>query len=108
MLRSGVPPHIGQSPLPGSDAESDAAPIARRATTSMRNRMVISMCLIGGSTGPALLACGRRLVRRHLEIIQVRAELRVDEQARCALTVADRVHLLDRPRRGLRLADRPR
>ena len=34
MLRSGVPPHIGQSPLPGSDADTrSGAPASETSAT---------------------------------------------------------------------------
>jgi hypothetical protein len=34
MFRSGVPPHMGQSPLPGSDADTRQPAITGMATTN--------------------------------------------------------------------------
>src|SRR5262249_46708412 len=43
MLRSGVPPHIGQSPEPGSDVANVNEPAVRRPTTTgMYIFMVVS------------------------------------------------------------------
>src|SRR6185436_11445931 len=50
----------------------------------------------------------RLLIRREGEVIEIRAELRVEEQAGRALAVANRIRLVDQPGGGLGLADRPR
>src|SRR5881628_3219879 len=87
MLRSGVPPHIGQSPVSGSDVDS-------AASVSERTNRINFMGLLG--------------VCRQFQIIQIRTELRVDEKSRRALPIADRIDLLDRPRGRFSLSHRPR
>src|SRR3954471_2423389 len=47
------------------------------------------------------------LVCRQLQVVEIRPELRVDEESGRSLVIAHRVDLLDRPGRRLRLADRP-
>src|SRR5258706_14222737 len=108
MFRSGVPPHIGQSPMPGSDA-------CTKHTTDAATKkvMITTFILAPGSwrffTGPWPLTPGPfLLVRFHLQIIQVHPELRVNKQSRRALVIPDRIDLLDRPRRRLRFSGRPR
>src|SRR5688500_6626478 len=48
------------------------------------------------------------LILRDYQVVEIRAELRVDEEARRPLTVADRVGHVDHPLGRLRRADRPR
>src|SRR5262245_8976677 len=114
MLRSGVPPHIGQSPLPGSDADiltpcvalatTIALAIARHFTVSLviiffslaaglHPRRVLTLMPRSGCTG-LRSAWPRALICHELQVVDVRAELRVDEQARRALLVADRISLV--------------
>jgi hypothetical protein len=38
MLRSGVPPHIGQSPVPGSDAATRVGRVAASASSTSARR----------------------------------------------------------------------
>src|SRR6266705_5163684 len=38
MFRSGVPPHIGQSPLPGSEAEASRVTIVSESTHAPANK----------------------------------------------------------------------
>src|SRR5262245_59275201 len=106
MLRSGVPPHIGQSPLPGSDAERRAAPTAETASTASQSPAFLyelMMCV-----DPFRVVFSWLLVRRYFQIVQLRPELHIHEYARISLPVADRIALLDGPGGWLRFAGRPR
>src|SRR5262249_34339036 len=113
MLRSGVPPHIGQSPPPpGSDAASrasrppdvdrmSAAPIAARARTERRREESIVITFLGTTQ---ILPPS---VRADLQVIPVRAELGVSNKPRRAVAVSDGIQLIDHPRGWLGLSRRP-
>src|SRR5688572_3547220 len=98
IFRSGAPPHIGQSPVPGSDAERRAvAPAATKTkpTTTQRRKGAkkpFFMLFIGGQ----------------FQVVDVSAELSIYKEPRRTFAVADRIRLVDLPRRGFRLACRPR
>src|SRR6187397_250508 len=93
MLRSGVPPHIGQSPVPGSEATRRVAAAAaiRHTAATLRTRAFL-MLFIG----------------RKFQIVDVSAELSIYEEPWRSVAIADRIRLVDLPRRRLRLARRPR
>src|SRR5262245_63938878 len=93
MFRSGVPPHIGQSPVPGSDASTNTGAVAARATAARKHNTRFMITSFIGSK---------------FQIVDIGAELRVDEEARGALSVADGIGLVDLPGRGLCVAGRPR
>src|SRR5688572_7354160 len=102
MLRSAVPPHIGQSPVPGSDATRRtvaAATTKARTTTTQRRKDAKK----GGISAFVMLFIGGQF-----QIVDIRAELGVDEKSRRALSIADRIGLVDLPRRRFGLAGRPR
>src|SRR5437016_4533169 len=99
MLRSGVPPHMGQSPLPGSEAArcagrvpATAARISASSNSARRDRrdgdvvFLVRFVLMGVRLASILplLVCG------DLEIVQVSAELSVHKQPRRPLAVPDR------------------
>lgn len=70
MFRSGVPPHIGQSPLPGSDAETRDADTATKARRVRRRRYEVM--IIGYLLGV------------EIQVVEIGAELRIDKESRRA------------------------
>src|SRR5690349_10774846 len=85
MFRSIAPPHIGQSPLPGSEAVTEriwgpsqrAAPMERTAAEStfifvIRNAsLILLLCRSSLGCGRRFGWCCRRAQRRHFEVVEV-------------------------------------
>src|SRR5688572_11961757 len=88
MLRSPLPPHIGQSPVPGSEAERrTAAPVAieAKATLTQRRKAAEQAALRRRVNVLVMLVIGRKF-----HVVDIRAKLGIDEEPGRALTVADR------------------
>src|SRR4029450_11392672 len=86
----------------------DALPISWDVHGSSQRRSVLSVC-VRDLRGSALML--RRgclsLVCHDLQVVDIGAELRVDEESRRALSIADWIRLVDHPRRRLDFARRP-
>src|SRR5688572_20842610 len=99
MLRSGDPPHIGQSPVPGSEAERRAvAPAATKPkpkTTQRRKRMLCDSAALRRRVSAFVML----FIGSQFQIVDICAELSIDEKPGCTLAIADRIRLVDLPRR---------
>src|SRR5688572_167914 len=98
ILRSGVPPHMGQFPVPGSPARMEGEVATARTSRMPPIRKRLLMIDIPFRTS----------VRRQGEIIQIRAELGIEEESWCTLTIADRINSFKRPGRRFGFPNRPR
>src|SRR5262249_28589210 len=106
MLRSGVPPHIGQSPPPGSEAETGTGLTQNSAQrtnassmTTPVSRSILDLCnfIKIPRSGGRLERPPRLLVGRHLDIIKENfAARRVGENAGAAAPMGDRVNVFER------------
>src|ERR1700687_4613960 len=106
MLRSGVPPHIGQSPPPpGSEATMRAGRAPRASINSStvrslkrsdrnRRRGFVFIC-------QNLLSATCALICHELEVVEICTELCIHEESRRALSIPDRIHFIDQPLGGL-------
>src|SRR5262245_27956428 len=105
MLRSAVPPHMGQSPLPGSEP-SMRTPLVAAASTAMK-RTASLLCELMFRFEKCWATKARSgngvglLVRCNFQIVEIRAELHIHEYAWIPLPVADRIVLLNGPGRRL-------
>src|SRR5688500_18809844 len=118
MLRSAVPPHIGQSPVPGSEAETrTAAPAAIKAKATLTQRrkaaehaFVSTKELLCDSAAPRrrVSVLVMLFILRQFQIIDVRPEFSVDEEPRRPLQITDRIRLVDLPRSRFGPAGGPR
>src|SRR5688500_14789518 len=114
MLRSGVPPHIGQSPVPGSPAANRAAkrsapdtalntfedrivkPLSSRSVPDSRSARMRTAAPPGASSVPG-----------HLDVVEKHFKRRVCVNARTAFPIPNWIHFLDVPGRRLGFTCRP-
>src|SRR5688572_17969285 len=118
MLRSGAPPHIGQSPVPGSEAERRTAvpaAITATATLTLRRRgaekiffLTREFLCVSASLRRSVNVLVMLFIGSKFQIVDIGAELSIDEKPRRTLPIADRIRLVDLPRRRLGRALRPR
>src|SRR5687768_10643399 len=104
MFRSGEPPHIGQSPVPGSEAKRRAVEtvaITARATL-MQSRKDAK-----NASAPLRRVFVMLFIGCQLQVVDVRPELGIDEETRRTLAIPNRIGLVDLPRRGLGLPGGP-
>src|SRR5262245_9704355 len=94
MLRSGVPPHMGQSPVPGSDARTTPSKLVIASPPNKRERNFMTFL-------------SRISIRSDREVIQECAELCVEEESWGSFAIADGIDAFDRPCRRLRLSGWP-
>ena len=105
MLRSGVPPHIGQSPLPGSDGDVKLVFVTPNAAARMSRKVVICLRMMFGRVDPIWPSCScRPECCRSRSPTRRRRRRRVGIDARRPLEAADRIDALDRPRGRLGLS----
>src|SRR5688572_24500872 len=107
MLRSGVPPHIGQLPLPGSERAASARVLPSAASVNAAYAIffiVISFISareaprVSSSRAPSLLIrIDLDVVVIHLRPAAFRGVHRIGVEARTALDAADRIDALDGP-----------
>src|SRR5206468_2914465 len=112
---------------PGSDATRCATPtadVSRTAKATLYELMTVMFLFRGfvvswlcfcfvvscfrGSVSFRAFVFSWLLIGRHADVVDLRAELRVDESARRSLPVSNRIDLVDRPGGRLRLASGPR
>jgi hypothetical protein len=93
MFRSAVPPHIGQSPPPGSDADAKLFVRFRAIATAVTNKsnlklrvFIILQCLVASL-----------LVRRDLYVIDKDLVGRVGKNTSAAVMIAKRFDPLEHP-----------
>ena len=113
IFRSGVPPHIGQSPVPGSAAVAVGSKLLEEGK---RQKAVVSatdinapkkigsalrltglvLTILFMAISPVFYECGL-VIFIDLKIVKIEFRQRATKNARCALTVGYWIDALDHP-----------
>src|SRR5258705_14010376 len=119
MLRSGVPPHMGQSPLPGSEAEAvGSKPVANKANTSINDlfkrfvvlfplRFIVQSSFSCPNIHLPSAYCLPLLIQVDLQIIEIQFRQRATEDSRRSLPIRNRIYAFHHPRRRFCVARQP-
>src|SRR6266496_1360964 len=106
MFRSGVPPHIGQSPLPGSEAEAKLLAMPSVTATANAKKADLEVRIL--EVLFLMIVLVRSFVRRHLDVIDKDLVWRVGKNSRAPLPIAKRIDALESPISRLGFGRRPR
>ena len=106
MFRSGVPPHMGQSPVPGSAAELpgiNVEAVRSKKMNATEAMVIVVLCMtVDYSFFEDCL-----IIPIHFDVIKVDFCERAAKNAGCSLAIWNRIDALDHPRARFSVRGKP-